>query len=78
MCVFLIQYARRLKVVTITDSDLYGHDITNHPAMRQALKRFEPSTMAVACGPDYIVDRVQRYLTTAQNYPSDHIAAIKF
>lgn len=72
------RYSKKLRVTAITDSDLYGHDITNHPTMKQTLKRFEPSTMALVCGPDYVVDRVQRYLANTQDYPHDHIAAVKF
>src|SRR5690606_16728096 len=78
IAVVSFQYPKRMRVISVTDSDLYGHDITNHPTVKQALRRFEPSSMAVVCGPDYVVDRVQRYLSNTQGYPQDHIASIKF
>lgn len=72
------QYSKKVRLIPIIENDLYGHDITSNPIMRQTLKPFEASTMAVLCGPDYVVERLQRYLSDTQGYPYDHVAPIKF
>ena len=70
------RYFERLSVTRILESDLYGRDLSKVDEITREFFLYEPGTIAIICGPDYVISKT-RSLFYEMEYPTMNVMSVQ-